>query len=88
MFHPVHALLYGAQAGRGQRAFAEIVNANMFEQKVEFLLHVLEAWVKGGGLGCGGADERLRWEGLWVKEHARKMDWVTVGRLGGDDVAA
>jgi len=86
MFHPVHSLLYGSQAGRGQKPFAEIVNANMFEQKLEFLVHVLEQWIGGGGLGCAEVDEKLQWHGLWVKEHARKMDWVTVGRLGGDDI--
>jgi myosin-1 len=91
MTHPVHALLYGSQPGRGRRSFADVVNANMFEQKLEFLLSVMEQWVEGGGLGCirgrtgTGEFDRLQWQGLWVKEHARKMDWVTVGKLGGDE---
>jgi len=83
--HPIHALLYGSQPGRGQKPYAELVKANMVEQKLEFLLRVLEQWISGGGLGRG--DARVQWEGPSVKEQARKSDWVTVGRTGGDVVS-
>lgn len=86
LFRPVHALLYGSQSGRGQKAFAEIVNANLMEEKLAFLLSVVNQWIEGRGLGCAGSDEKLQWHGPWVKEHARKIDWITVGRRGGDDV--
>jgi len=86
--HPTHSMLYGSQPGRGQRMFAEKVKANMVEAKLVFLLQILEQWIEGGGLGCAKRDEKLQWQGLWVQEHARKIDWVTVGRLGGDDIKA
>lgn len=87
LVHSIHALLYGSQAGRGQKLFAEMVQANMVEEKMQLLVQVLDQWIAGGGLGCvGGAEERLQWQGSWVNEHARKIDWVTVGRLGGDEI--
>lgn len=88
MMHSIHALLYGSQSGRGQKSFAEIIKANMVEQKLAFVLDVLDQWIKGGGLGRTATDERLQWQGLWVNDHVRKIDWNTVGRLGGDDVEA
>lgn len=82
----VHKLLHGSQAG-SEDDFADIVRANMFEQKLEFLLQVLDQWLEGRGLGCAGpGSERLQWNGLWAKDHAKKVDWVTVGRSGGDEV--
>lgn len=60
----------------------------MVEEKLVFLLQILDQWIEGGGLGCARFDEKLQWQGLWVQEHARKIDWVTVGRLGGDDIKA
>lgn len=87
LVHSIHALLYGSQSGRGQKLFAEMVQANMVEEKMHLLLQVIDQWIQGGGLGRTGVEEeRLQWEGSWVKEHARKIDWVTVGRLGGDEV--
>ena len=87
--YPIHALLYGAQAGRGQKSFAGMLQANRVEDKFALLVQVLDQWIEGGGLGCAGAEEeRLHWRGLWVNEHARKIDWVTVGRLGGDEARA
>jgi myosin-1 len=88
LVHSIHALLYGSQpGGRGQKLFAEMVRANMVEDKMHLLLQVIDQWIAGGGLGCTDiAEERLQWQGSWVNEHARKIDWVTVGRLGGDEI--
>lgn len=87
LVHSIHALLYSSQPGRGQKLFADMVQANMVEEKMLLLLQVLDQWIEGGGLGCTGVgEERLQWQGSWVNEHARKIDWVTVGRLGGDEV--
>lgn len=84
--HSLHKLLHGSQAGSDDD-FANIVRANMFEEKLEFLLQVLDQWLDGQGLGCAGSgNERLQWTGLWAKDHAKKVDWVTVGRFGGDEV--
>ena len=64
-----------------------MVEANMVEEKMQLLLQILDQWISGGGLGRTGVEEeRLQWQGSWVNEHARKIDWVTVGRLGGDEV--
>ncbi|KAH0236429.1 Pkinase-domain-containing protein, partial [Aureobasidium melanogenum] len=88
LVHSIHALLYGSQpGGRGRKLFADMVQANMVEEKLYLLLQILDQWISGGGLGCTGVgEERLQWQGSWVNEHARKIDWVTVGRLGGDEV--
>jgi len=61
----------------------------MFRQKLEFLLQVVNQWIAGGGLGCMlPGEEQLQWTGSWVKDHAKKIDWITVGRHGGDEVKA
>lgn len=87
---PLESLLYGCQLEGESEPFADVVRANMFEQKLEFLLMVLDQWLEGGGLGrsLSGSSEPLQWDGLWVKDHAKKVDWVTVGRYGGDEVKA
>ena len=70
-----------------------VVKANAVAEKLEFVLRVVEQWTRNAGLGKLDDDEgtnvlegELRWEGLMVGEAARKVDRVTVGRLGGDDV--
>lgn len=64
---------------------SELLKANMLEEKLKFLLQTVEQWLSGGGLGCSGPnDERLKWSGLWVQGQNKKVDWVTVGRRGGD----
>ncbi|KAJ9624937.1 Cell cycle serine/threonine-protein kinase cdc5/MSD2 [Taxawa tesnikishii (nom. ined.)] len=86
---PVHTLLYGSRSSAAQASFGEVVRANMFEEKLQFLQQILEQWLGGGGVGCqGDVEHRLQWNGLWVNEHARKIDWITVGRYGGDEARA
>lgn len=87
--HPIDALLSSSHSNAEEIRLAELVKANMFEEKLSFLLQVLDQWVGGGGLGCAqDTDDRLQWEGLWVKDHSKKVDWVTVGRHGGDELKA
>lgn len=69
-----------------QRIRARIVRANQLQEKLTFVLDTVEQWISCGGLGCTNADEKLYWEGLVVKDCARKVDRVTVGRSGGDDI--
>jgi hypothetical protein len=79
----------------GGRVRARTVKANQIWEKLSFVLRVVEQWVRCGGLGRLDADEeaqsaighgeKLYWEGLCVKDGARKVDRVTVGRYGGDE---
>lgn len=57
-------------------------------EKLKFVLEVVSQWIGNGGLGKLDEDngsEKLYWEGLCVKDGARKVDRVTVGRYGGDE---
>ena len=68
---------------------ARIVKANALAEKLTFVLNTVDQWIRNGGIGQldeddGGKGERLYWEGLMVKDGARKMDRITVGRCGGD----
>ena len=86
----IEALLH-----EGGRVRARIVKANALAEKLTFVLSVIENWIGNGGLGRlsenedGEADggKSLEWEGLMVKDVARKGDRVTVGRYGGDEAA-
>lgn len=81
----VQNLLHG-----GSRIIARIVKANDLARKLGFVAEVVGQWIGNQGLGrldfdVGG--EKLYWEGMMVKDQARKTDRVTVGRLGGDEQA-
>lgn len=73
----------------GGRVRARIVKANQIAEKLQFVLDVVEQWERNRGLGRldadAGSDCKLYWEGLCVKDGARKVDRVTVGRYGGDE---
>ncbi|TKA83890.1 hypothetical protein B0A55_00103 [Friedmanniomyces simplex] len=72
----------------GGRIRARVVRANGLEGKLTFVGRVVEQWCRNGGLGRldeGGKEDGLAWEGGMVREGARKVDRVTVGRLGGDE---
>lgn len=66
------------------------MKANAVHDKLSFVLNVVKQWIENGGIGrldedeAGERREKLYWEGLMVKDGARKMDRVTVGRYGGD----
>ena len=73
----------------GGRVRARVVKANALQEKLEFVLSVVEQWISNDGLGRldeGSNGEKLYWEGLMAKGVARKVDRVTVGRYGGDEV--
>ncbi|KAK3068825.1 Cell cycle serine/threonine-protein kinase cdc5/MSD2 [Teratosphaeriaceae sp. CCFEE 6253] len=87
----VQALLH-----EGGRVRARIVKANAVAEKLGFVLRIVEEWVRNEGLGMLDADESgdeggygtdgLRWDGLAVGGAAKKVDRVSVGRYGGDDL--
>lgn len=72
------------------RVRARVVRANDLEVKLKFVASVVGQWISNGGLGRLDGDEgigrgeKLVWEGMMVREQARKVERVTVGRLGGD----
>ena len=87
--YPVATLLDASRSTSDDPSLGALVEANMFRQKLEFLLQVVDQWRAGGGLGCSiSGDEQLQWTGSWVKDHAKKVDWITVGRYGGDEIKA
>ena len=77
----------------GGRIRQRIVRANQLHEKLDFVLQVVEQWEQNGGLGRLDGDEdgyrmageKLEWVGLAVRDGAKKVDRVTVGRYGGDD---
>lgn len=72
------------------RTRAKVVRANDIEVKLRFVVDVVGQWISNSGLGRLDADqdvkkgEKLYWEGMMVRDQARKVERVTVGRLGGD----
>lgn len=72
------------------RVRSKVVRANDIEIKLRFVVDVTSQWIANGGLGRLDADkdigtgEKLYWEGMMVKDQGRKVERVTVGRLGGD----
>ena len=74
----------------GGRVRARTMRANAVAEKLGFVHEVVGQWVRNGGLGRldedddAGAGQRLHWEGLMVRDGAKKADRVTVGRSGGD----
>ncbi|KAK0876716.1 Cell cycle serine/threonine-protein kinase cdc5/MSD2 [Friedmanniomyces endolithicus] len=79
----VQALLH-----EGGRIRARVVKANALAAKLGFVLRVVEQLSRNHGLGrLDEGDDGLEWEGVMVREGAKKADRVTVGRFGGDDGA-
>ena len=66
----------------------DVVNANEVKEKLSWIRAVVGCWIKNRGLGRTG-EEKLGWSGLQEKRDDKKvkLQWVTVGRLGGDDDA-
>lgn len=67
------------------RVDMEIVRTNEVKEKLSWIRAVAGCWIKEGGLGRMG-EERLGWSGLQERmgESKIKLQWVTVGRPGGD----
>ena len=90
----VHADSIASLLHESGRVRARVVKANAMVEKLDFIERVVGQWITEGGVGrlCddeSGSDagERLYWEGLCVKDGAKKVDRVTVGRSGGDEGA-
>ena len=63
----------------------EVMKANEFKEKLSWIRAVVGCWIKNGGLGRTG-EEKLGWSGLQERRDDKKvkLQWVTVGRPGGD----
>ena len=68
-----------------RRSETEIVRTNEIKEKLCWVRAVMGCWIKEGGLGKMG-EERLGWSGLQERRQDKgiKLQWVTVGRFGGD----
>lgn len=63
-----------------------VIEANMFESKLEFIIDLVDRWCAAGGIGCLPPEaQELQWEGPQLAS-SKKTDWVTLGRFGGDAV--
>lgn len=68
-----------------RRLEEEVLRTNEIREKLSWIRAVVGCWIKHGGLGRMG-EERLGWSGLQERmgEPKIKLQWVTVGRPGGD----
>ncbi|KAK5940714.1 Cell cycle serine/threonine-protein kinase cdc5/MSD2 [Knufia obscura] len=68
-----------------RRSEMEIIRTNEIAEKLDWIRAVIGCWIKEGGLGWTG-EERLGWSGLQERREDKKvkLQWVTVGRPGGD----
>ncbi|KIX01635.1 uncharacterized protein Z518_09361 [Rhinocladiella mackenziei CBS 650.93] len=68
-----------------RRSDMEIVRTNEVKEKLCWIRAVIGCWIKEGGLGKMGED-KLGWSGLQERRDDKriKLQWVTVGRFGGD----
>lgn len=74
-------LLYGSADKTD--TYKEITEHNCLRKKLVFILSIVEEWITGGGLGCLQDPTKYIWDGHVVEEN-KKLDWVSVGRFGGD----
>lgn len=72
-----------------RRSEVEIIRTNEVQEKLDWIRAVIGCWIKEGGLGWTG-EERLGWSGLQERREDKKikLQWVTVGRPGGDGEVA
>ncbi|KAI1617519.1 serine/threonine protein kinase [Exophiala viscosa] len=68
-----------------RRSEMELIRTNEIKEKLSWIRAVIGCWVKEGGLGRMG-EEKLGWSGLQERRDDKriKLQWVTVGRCGGD----
>ncbi|KAL2444581.1 Cell cycle serine/threonine-protein kinase CDC5/MSD2 [Exophiala dermatitidis] len=68
-----------------RRSEMEIIRTNEIREKLSWIRAVVGCWIKEGGLGWMG-EEKLGWSGLQERRDDKriKLQWVTVGRYGGD----
>ncbi|MCJ1262204.1 Cell cycle serine/threonine-protein kinase cdc5/MSD2 [Lobaria immixta] len=77
--YPTAVMVQGVHRGKD---FKEIIAANGFLAKLEFVKLVVGVWLKSGGLGCLGEEKYLTWED--VAEAGGKLVWVSVGAQDED----
>lgn len=72
-----------------RRTETEIVRTNEVKEKLSWIRAVVGCWIREGGLGMMG-EEKLGWSGLQERRDDKKikLQWVTVGRYGGDGEGA
>ncbi len=81
--YPLQTLLFGSY---GSIDFRDIIEANHLDDKLKFIIRLMDQWVAAGGLGCLLSDaQNLQWEGPQLSG-GKKLEWVTVGRFGGDAI--
>jgi myosin-1 len=63
-----------------------MMRANLLQEKIQFIADIANLWVTGGGLGCRPVGAQWpRWPGPHLEDAGgKKVDWITVGRYGGD----
>ncbi|KEF63775.1 PLK protein kinase [Exophiala aquamarina CBS 119918] len=68
-----------------RRLEEEVLRTNEIREKLSWIRAVVGCWIKHDGLGRMG-EERLGWSGLQERMGGPKikLQWVTVGRPGGD----
>ncbi|EXJ78162.1 PLK protein kinase [Capronia epimyces CBS 606.96] len=68
-----------------RRSEMEIIRTNEIKEKLCWIRAVVGCWIQEGGLGRMG-EERLGWSGIQERRDDKriKLQWVTVGRYGGD----
>jgi len=74
--------------------FRDVMEANRFHIKMQFVLEVICEWILLEGVGRGFEDpdkELKQWVGPREKRVGRggstKLVWVTIGARGGDELA-
>ncbi|KAF2750620.1 hypothetical protein M011DRAFT_483560 [Sporormia fimetaria CBS 119925] len=79
----VQQLLYGSADRRDP--IKEMTEGNDLRLKLEFIMSVVDGWIEGGGLGCLSEPRSYIWQGKQLEDN-KKLDWASMGRLGGDAV--
>lgn len=87
------SIAQGACATPGDERIRDMLEANAFVQKIDFVRDVFKGWLKRGRLGArpskteGHAPE-IFWEGIQERPQSGgsggKFVWTTVGAPGGD----
>jgi hypothetical protein len=64
----------------------DLMKANMFAEKLDYIAKVVALYISGGGLGCKPTLKHWpKWNGHHLEDAGgKKVDWITVGRFGGD----
>ena len=77
----------GSTIPTGEIGAITLAAANTLPAKLHFITQVMGHWISGGGLGCKLAGTWPEWEGKTLEDAwESKVNWVTVGRFGGDNI--